>query len=1027
MLASCSQDLTNDLIIGGSDSQTNSSWSGDGILVEAYAEDVTRVSTNVDGNQSYLTWEAGDEITLVHNGAAYVYVAQQAGRTSTFAPKDDANALTTVDTTAAVSAFYNVTNVDATKHTATFNIEPKQTEGTLSNKLPLYSYAATTAVENGKIVIIMKPMASVVEFELSASSSWNADTFYVGRASRQQYTYAAALNITVDAAAGVMDTTTASLGSSVTLTLASMHDFATKRTVKVVVPGTTAYYTSGDNTTIYQPLYHGRACVKLYKGGNENFRRTIWNAYTPNIDPQAVAVNETKHIYQPLKDILDGHKNGIRTAEDMKAFADAINYSVETYPCGAGFCNEDGVVLLHNDISLAQYTDWLAIGNNYTGTLAGVETQFCGHFDGQNHTISDLKSVNDANDQVEYLDYDGKTVRTCPWIACGLFGALSGGSIKNLTVKGDIKSNYYTPEDEANWCYMGSIVAHHFGGVVENCTSYVNLSVGQNTKGKLRIGGIVARMSSITGVAKLINCHNYGTINLQLQDAATQAQYVGGIAGFVGDGESDLVFENCTNHGNITVANVFHNSRIGGVAGYIDHTDTIDHCTFKNLVNNGNITIGTTNTNTKAVYYGGVVAHMVDHTLEGAVNSGNITFTSLNAAATVAMGGVVGRASTNSADYSVGLLNCVNTGNVTAGQGENFPINKGWFGGIVGCSHASSTIDGCVNFGTVKVDTTQTNATEMFTGGILGLAGWSSNNIDNAFLVQNCTNYGIVELARGGVTEGTGWRFSGGIAGMLYGGSGVKTGTGAIVQNCNNYGTVRTTDGLSNIIGGVIGALWYDAAVRMSNNHGNVVSEHKLSKGWEAIGGVVGYIYTKETATTILACNNTGLVGCRKRTVRDLGESSDNIHVVMGGIQGGYGCAGATLARCKNTGKILGPHDALHTWNASNEVWDVSGGVNFVYRAAFVAHPNANLVCNNNIIGGSTVIGTLADADPTSAETDITLNGTKYKYTALTYASAVEHTLNDDPASDWYWKKWRHGYKAIPATSKNTTTFEPLQ
>ena len=403
MLASCSKELTTDLVVDGSDSQ-NTTWSGEGILVEAYAEDVTRVETNVDGTNSYLTWEAGDQITLVHNGAAYIYVAQQAGRTSTFAPKDDANALTAVDATAAVSAYYNVKTVDAVAHTATFNIEPYQTEGTLSNKLPLYSYAATTVVENGKITIAMKPMASVVEFELSASSTWNADRFSVNRASRERNTYAAALNVTVNAAAGVVDTSTASLGSSVTLTLASMHDFATKRTVKVVVPGTTAYYTSGETTTIYQPLYHGRACVKLYKGGNENFRRTIWSAYTPNIDPMAAAVSESKHVYQPLKDILTGHKDGIRTAEDLKAFADAVNYSVETYPCGAGFCNEDGVVLLHNDISLAQYADWLAIGNNYTGTLAGVETQFCGHFDGQNHTISDLKSVNDANDQVEYLD-----------------------------------------------------------------------------------------------------------------------------------------------------------------------------------------------------------------------------------------------------------------------------------------------------------------------------------------------------------------------------------------------------------------------------------------------------------------------------------------------------------------------------------------------------------------------------------------------------------------------------------------------
>ena len=86
MLASCSQDLTSDLDVNVNGTENAGSWSGEGILVEATAQDVTRVNTNVDNGVSYLTWEAGDELILVHNGAAYTYVAQSAGRTSTFAP-----------------------------------------------------------------------------------------------------------------------------------------------------------------------------------------------------------------------------------------------------------------------------------------------------------------------------------------------------------------------------------------------------------------------------------------------------------------------------------------------------------------------------------------------------------------------------------------------------------------------------------------------------------------------------------------------------------------------------------------------------------------------------------------------------------------------------------------------------------------------------------------------------------------------------------------------------------------------------
>ena len=76
MLASCSQDLTNDLELNAPNgTESVGSWNGEGLLVEASAEDFTRVNTNVDGTDAFLTWEAGDELTLVHNGAAYIYVA----------------------------------------------------------------------------------------------------------------------------------------------------------------------------------------------------------------------------------------------------------------------------------------------------------------------------------------------------------------------------------------------------------------------------------------------------------------------------------------------------------------------------------------------------------------------------------------------------------------------------------------------------------------------------------------------------------------------------------------------------------------------------------------------------------------------------------------------------------------------------------------------------------------------------------------------------------------------------------------
>ena len=1026
MLASCSQDLTSDLDVNVNGTENAGSWSGEGILVEATAQDVTRVNTNVDNGVSYLTWEAGDELILVHNGAAYTYVAQSAGRTSTFAPKDDANALTAVDATLPVAAYYNIAEVDAATLKATFNVAPEQVEGEKTNKLPLYAYASTTVVEGGKVVVTMKPLASVVEFELHASSAWNADAFSLGRASRQRYTFPSANGIVVDPATGVISYDSAKAYETINVKLASLHNFATKRNIEVIVVGASLpkAVTSGEGdaavtTTIhYKPIYHGKACVKLYKNGVENFRRTIWNSYTPNND---AALTETKHIYQPLKDILDGHKNGISTAEDFKAFADEVNYSVETFPCGTGFCNEDGVVLLNNDINISQYTDWLAIGNNYSGTLDGVETMFAGHFDGQNHTIEGLKAINNAADQVEYVGYDG-TTKSCPWIACGLFGALWGGSIKNLTVKGDITADYYTDVDAATWCYAGGLLAHHFGGVVDNCNSYVNISVGENTNGKLRLGGVVGRLAANACDAVFTNCKYYGNMNLEFKNASVASQ-IGGVLGCVGDisAGDEFTFNNCENHGTITIKDFFKTSRMGGVLGYSFYLEGSKPAEFEGLKNAGNITISSSLTTATAVYFGGVVANLEYHSLKNCHNSGNLEFTSLDAVATVAMGGIVGRANASNTDTDVCLTNCINTGNVTMGAGVK--ANKGWLGGVAGCTHAPCFVDGCHNFGNVSCNTTYDASAQMFIGGVSGLAGWESNGLSNAYVLENSNNYGVVTVGPGAVKGG--WRFTGGIAGMCYGGK-VTDGTGAFISDCNNYGSVRTISGEANIIGGIIGAAWLNPTVSYCSNFGTVASERKLypsaGQTWEGHGGIVGYIYTGETTTTIKYCHNEGVVACRKRTSRDLGETPDiNVYVVMGGIQGSHGCAGVTILGCESRGKVWGPHDALHTWNASTEVWDVSQKHNFVYRGALVAHPNKALICTNNKVGG--YIGVVADQDPTSAKAKVTVGGVEYTYDKLTYTASADHKLVDDPESDWYWKKWRHGYTATPATSKATTTF----
>lgn len=87
---------------------------------------------------------------------------------------------------------------------------------------------------------------------------------------------------------------------------------------------------------------------------------------------------------------------------------------------------------------------------------------FVGTFDGDNHTISNLKITNTST-------------------YSGLFGKTSG-TLKNFTLKGNITLS-------ADGDMIGGVVGYADGSTISNVTSYVNIS---NTEGTLKhIGGVV--------------------------------------------------------------------------------------------------------------------------------------------------------------------------------------------------------------------------------------------------------------------------------------------------------------------------------------------------------------------------------------------------------------------------------------------------------------------------------------------------------------------------------------------------------
>ncbi|MCM1286315.1 MAG: DUF4430 domain-containing protein [Acetobacter sp.] len=180
--------------------------------------------------------------------------------------------------------------------------------------------------------------------------------------------------------------------------------------------------------------------------------------------------------------------------------------------------------VLTDDIYLGE-NEWTPIGLSASGYPADA---FTGTFDGQGHTISGL-SINTSN------------------AFYGLFYCVYGGTVKNLSVIGNVSTTGNT---------AGGIVGKVQGGSVENCS----FSGSVTAKGNY-VGGIVGNIVSNSKVASSITgCYNAGEIN---------GRYAGGILGYT---TAKTVISSCYNTGTINGT-----TRSAGISGQ-QTTGSISYC-----------------------------------------------------------------------------------------------------------------------------------------------------------------------------------------------------------------------------------------------------------------------------------------------------------------------------------------------------------------------------------------------------------------------------------------------------------------
>ena len=179
-------------------------------------------------------------------------------------------------------------------------------------------------------------------------------------------------------------------------------------------------------------------------------------------------------------------------------------------------------VLLDKDIDFTGLSDKFApIGSVW-------KTCFRGVFDGQGHTVSNLKVTNST-----YGYY-------------GLFGFSWGTSIRNVI--------------------MDSTCA--ISGSFFNSNAKKDGDVGY-----VEVGGVIGECEAFRSSCKVESCINMGKVELTAMTAANTDGYIGGVVGNSHASGYGSTVTNCVNYGALTFSGEVDHLNIGGVAGSIAGKD----------------------------------------------------------------------------------------------------------------------------------------------------------------------------------------------------------------------------------------------------------------------------------------------------------------------------------------------------------------------------------------------------------------------------------------------------------------------
>lgn len=270
--------------------------------------------------------------------------------------------------------------------------------------------------------------------------------------------------------------------------------------------------------------------------------------------------------------------------------------------------------------------NWVPIGNHNNSTTYATSYPFSGNYAGNNKTINILMSYNSGTE-----------------LTLGLFGYVKNGSVKDITVSGNI-----TTDGDSTVKLAAGVVSYLEGGTVDGCVNDVKIVIKDTVSGA-KIGGIVAE--AMTG-SKITNCISKNFVSVA---NANTTVCMGGIAGSAYGTLIDNVKNEkkiiCSGDSGVT-------AETGGIVGYL-----VDSQIY-NSINRGQVLLLSDG------HAGGIVGSLfgTENKIYNCYNDNIVSVYNGYSA------GIVGYAAINQSQTSVDIQNCVSYENINENDSQKSGI-----------------------------------------------------------------------------------------------------------------------------------------------------------------------------------------------------------------------------------------------------------------------------------------------------------------------------------------------------------------